>query len=76
MSEQNNVTDQQLHLKSAVKQQIEIIKEINTLNNELSIKKEQATKLQGIIEYLNGLGVRLPEDSKESVPEFTEETNN
>jgi predicted type IV restriction endonuclease len=75
MSEQNNVTEQQSHLQSAVTQQQKIVDEINSLSNQLVIKREQATKLQGIIEYLNGIGVKLPENTEVS-PEFTSEDPN
>lgn len=69
------MTEQQKHLQSAVEQQNSILDEINQLNSSLNIKKEQAIKLQGVIEYLTQIGVTLPqsEESSES-PEFTEET--
>jgi hypothetical protein len=75
MSEKNNVTDQQMHLKSAATQQKQLADEINIMSNQLSIKREQATKLQGIIEYLTGIGVKFPEETPESSPEFTENPN-
>jgi hypothetical protein len=61
------MTDQQNHLQSAVKQRNTLIEEMNQLNSTLNIKREQATKFQGIIEYLNGIGVILPEEPKETV---------
>lgn len=57
------MTDQQTHLKSVVDQQKVLIKEIQELTNELSVKREISTKLQGIYEYLTGIGVTLPEES-------------
>lgn len=59
------MTEQQKHLESAVAQLNTLADEINRLNGTLSVKREQATKLQGIVEYLNGLGVKLPNDSSE-----------
>ena len=67
MTEQNtNMSTQQTHLKSLVEQQRQIIMELNELNNQVNIKKEQAIKLQGVIEYLTQLGVTLEEPSQES----------
>lgn len=67
MTEQNtNMSTQQTHLKSLVEQQKQIIMELNELNNQVNIKKEQAIKLQGVIEYLTQLGVTLEEPSQES----------
>jgi cbb3-type cytochrome oxidase cytochrome c subunit len=64
------MTEQQNHLKSIIEQQKTLISEINDLNSTLAIKKENFTKLQGIVEYLTSLGVTL--DDK--VEETSEET--
>lgn len=56
------MTEQQKHLESAVQQLNNLADEINRINGTLNVKREQATKLQGIIEYLNGIGVTLPKD--------------
>lgn len=53
------MTDQQKHLSSAVEQQKTLAAEIQDLNMNLSVKKEQFLKLQGIVEYLTGNGVTL-----------------
>jgi hypothetical protein len=60
------MTEQQQHLEFAIKQQNVLIEEINRLNASLNLKKEQATKLQGVIEYLNGIGVSIEENPSES----------
>ena len=70
------MTEQQNHLKSVIEQQKILISEINELNGTLSMKREQFTKLQGIAEYLTGLGVTLPEESKESLNNIEEGTTN
>jgi hypothetical protein len=54
------MTEQQQHLKAALDQQSALIDEIQKLNNNLTSKRELATKLQGVIEYLTGVGVSLP----------------
>lgn len=54
------MTDQQKHLQQMIEQQQQVIAEINTLNNQLTTKREIAIKLQGIIEYLEQTGVTLP----------------
>tara|TARA_B100000242_G_C42876478_1_gene406667 strand:+ start:177 stop:398 length:222 start_codon:yes stop_codon:yes gene_type:complete len=56
------MTDQQQHLKSAIQQQGELLNEIQTLQNQVAAKRELAVKAQGIIEYLQQVGVTLPEE--------------
>ena len=56
------MTDQQQHLKSAIQQQGELLNEIQTLQNQVAAKRELAVKAQGIIEYLQQIGVTLPEE--------------
>jgi hypothetical protein len=71
------MTDQQTHLSSAIEQQKALIEEMKTLESNLSNKRELAIKLQGIIEYLNEIGVKLPEPEPEETvedPEIVEET--
>ena len=55
------LTEQQSHLQSVIEQQQTLIAEINTLEAQVRSKREMAVKLQGIAEYLNGIGVKLPE---------------
>ena len=55
------LTEQQNHLKQVVEQQKSLVAEIQTLNAQVENKRNMATKLQGIAEYLDGLGVKLPE---------------
>jgi len=61
------LTEQQQHLQNVVSQQNTLIAEINELGAQADAKRQQAVKLQGIMEYLNELGVTLPE------PEVVEE---
>ena len=63
------MTDQQQHLKSVTEQQKLLVDELQRLTNEVNSKREMAIKLQGIIEYLTGIGVTLPEEPKEEVSE-------
>ena len=58
------LTEQQKHLQSVLEQQQTLIAEINTLEAQVRTKREMAVKLQGIAEYLNGIGVKLPEPEK------------
>ncbi len=55
------LTEQQNHLKQVVEQQKNLVAEIQSLNAQVENKRNMATKLQGIAEYLDGLGVKLPE---------------
>ena len=62
------LTEQQKHLQSVLEQQQTLISEINTLEAQAKSKREMAVKLQGIAEYLNGIGVKLP-TTEEAAPE-------
>ena len=68
------MTDQQTHLKQVLEQQKGLIEEINALNSQITSKREMAVKLQGIAEYLDQIGVKLPtEGETEATPETTPE---
>ena len=56
------MTDAQTHLKSAIEQRDSIVKEISELNTQINTKRELGLKVQGIIEYLEQTGVKLPEE--------------
>ena len=68
------LTEQQKHLQSVLEQQQTLIAEINTLEAQVRSKRDMAVKLQGIAEYLNGIGVKLPdpEDTPSVAPETSE----
>ena len=68
MAEQ--LTEQQGHLQSILSQQQDLANEINQLNAQLQSKKELFNKTQGVVEYLNTIGVKLPEP-EETAPEPT-----
>ena len=55
------LTEQQGHLKSILSQQQDLANEINQLNAQINSKKELFNKTQGVVEYLNTIGVKLPE---------------
>ena len=54
--------DHQTHLKSLVTQ-------ANTLSNEIEAKRNLLLKVQGAIEYISELGVKLPEPPAPETPE-------
>ena len=54
--------DHQTHLQNLVKQ-------ANALSNEVETKKNLLLKVQGAIEYLSELGVKLPEPPAPETPE-------
>ena len=58
------LTEQQNHLKQVVEQQKSLVAEIQSLNAQVEQKRNMATKLQGIAEYLDGLGVKLPTEEE------------
>ena len=55
------LTEQQGHLQSILSQQKDLANEINLLNAQLTSKKELFNKTQGVVEYLQTIGVTLPE---------------
>ena len=55
------LTEQQGHLQSILSQQKDLANEINQLNGQLQSKKELFQKTQGVVEYLQTIGVKLPE---------------
>ena len=61
------MTEQQQHLQQMVSQQNDLIQQIQTLNNDVTLKRELAMKLQGAIEYLQQTGVTLPEPETEAL---------
>ena len=63
------MTDSQTHLKSAIEQRDAIVKEIQELNAKVATKRELGLKVQGIIEYLEQTGVKLPEETPAPVAE-------
>jgi hypothetical protein len=69
------MTDQQKHLQQVLEQQNQVVAEINNLNNQLTIKRELALKLQGVLEYLEQTGVTLPTPEEIAEEEKKEEEN-
>tara|TARA_R100000231_G_scaffold50360_1_gene42776 strand:+ start:2475 stop:2717 length:243 start_codon:yes stop_codon:yes gene_type:complete len=69
------MTEQENHLKQVLAQQKTLVDEINALNSQITTKRELAVKLQGIAEYLDQLGVKLPkeEEASEEAPEAAAE---
>ena len=63
------MTDARTHLKSAIEQRDNIINEISELNKQINSKRELGLKVQGIIEYLEQTGVKLPEETPAPVAE-------
>ena len=46
------LTEQQKHLQQLIEQQNQLVNEINTLNAQLTSKRELVLKVQGAIEYI------------------------
>ena len=66
-------TEQQNHLKQVAEQSNTLVSEINQLEAQAKSKREMLMKLQGIAEYLDGLGVKLPTE-EEAAAEAAAET--
>jgi len=68
----SQLTEQQQHLKNALHQQRIYISECTKLESVLGVRKEQVTKLSGIIEYLTTLKVELPQEELDGIPTVDE----
>ena len=55
------MTDQQNHLASLLEQRQTLLDEITELNNQAAQKRELVLRALGAIEYLQQIGVTLPE---------------
>ena len=67
------MTEQQQHLQSVIQQSQTLVGEINKLNDEMTSKRAMLTKLQGVAEYLDQIGVKLPEKQEEDAEATAEE---
>ena len=67
-------TEQQNHLKQVAEQSNTLVSEINSLEAQAKSKREMLLKLQGIAEYLDGLGVKLPTEEEAAAEGEASET--
>lgn len=61
--------DHEAHLRTILETQKTLSGEISELNNILLSKREQYTKLQGIVEYLTSNGVKPEKNEKTELPQ-------
>ena len=66
------MTDQQQHLQQVIEQQKTLVAEINELNTQVDSKRQMALKLQGVLEYLQQLGIELPKEEEAPAEEAAE----
>ena len=58
------MTEQQNHLASLLQQRQTLLDEISELNNQAAQKRELVLRALGAIEYLQQIGVTLPEEGE------------
>ena len=64
------MTEQQNHLASLLEQRQTLLNEINDLNNQAAAKRELVLRATGAVEYLQQIGVTLPEpEAANAAPE-------
>ena len=69
------MSEQQGHLANLLQQRQTLIDEINGLQQQAAEKRELLLRASGAIEYLQQVGVTLPEECAEpETPEVEEET--
>ena len=56
------MSEQQDHLKNLLEQRQTLLSEINDLNAQAAAKRELALRASGAIEYLQQIGVTVPEE--------------
>ena len=61
------MTEQQNHLASLLQQRQTLLDEISELNNQAAQKRELVLRALGAIEYLQQIGVTLPEGEEAPV---------
>ena len=69
------MNEQQNHLSQLLEQRNKLTSDLETLGNQSTRTREILLKTQGAIEYLEAVGVTLPEPevTEEAEPEITEE---
>lgn len=67
------MTEQQQHLQNLVNQRQEIVKQIEELQSKITGAKELGLKVQGAIEYLEQIGVKLEEEVEVKEPTVVED---
>ena len=71
------MTEQQTHLASLLKQREDIVGEINDLNSQIASKRELLLRTLGALEYLQQIGIELPkEEETTETPEIEGEVVN
>jgi len=58
------MTEQQQHLQNLVNQRQDIVKQIEELQTKITSARELGLKVQGAIEYLEQIGVKLEEEAE------------
>ena len=66
--------EQQQHLINLLTQRKDILIELENLNKQSSQKRDVLLKVEGAIEYLNTIGVELPEPDPTAEEISSEET--
>ena len=62
------MSEQQEHLSNLVSQRNTLAQEINDLNSQASAKRELLLRASGAIEYLQQIGIELPEPPAGEAP--------
>ena len=68
------LNEQQTHLASLLKQREDIVGEINELTAKAESKKELLLRTLGAVEYLQQVGVKLPQPEEAQMTEDAAET--
>ena len=70
------MSEQQEHLTNLLKQRQDLLDEINGLQAQATAKRELLLRASGAIEYLQQIGVKLPEPEAPAAPPIEGEVVN
>jgi hypothetical protein len=68
------LTDQQVHLSNLLDQRSQIMTQIEELNSKTTASRDLYLRIQGAIEYLQQIGVQLPETVETAEEEIMTDT--
>ena len=66
------MTEQQNHLVNLLQQRQALVQEIESLQNQATSKRELLLKVQGAIEYLEQIGITVPQEEVQEQTEYPE----
>lgn len=64
--------EHQKNLKDLIKKRIDLQRELESLQIQIATKRELFLKIQGIIEYLNQIGITISQEELDAITKISE----